>query len=727
MSEKKYKSLVKIKKDGRLIRDERVRGKFMLHRNGFGFVTPLSVLENLKNPKDNIGKDIFVPADSTAFAMNGDIVEVKIQNRPGRARKEGVVMRILERAVKEVAGTFYARAKFGFVVPEGKGVDEDIYILPENFGGAKTGDRVAVEITSYPDENRSAEGRVTEIIGRKGEKGADIKTIARAKGKKFDYPEEAHKEAIGIASLASKNGVFSAKARKNDKWLDARRDLREKRIFTIDGASSKDFDDAVSVDILKNGNYLLGVHIADVSEYVKEGSLLDGEALERGCSVYLLDQVIPMLPFELSSGICSLNPGEDRLTLSVDMEIEPDGTIVDHEIYESVIRSCERMVYDDVSDMLDGAAERREKKTGSEKQVDDKRFESLKNRYKNIFDDIMTMGRLAEILAAKREKRGSIDFNVGEAEIILDENGHPSDIRPAARRCANRMIEEFMLSANETVAEHFYWQSAPFVYRIHETPAADKMQELRTFLRGFGIPMKGNPEKIHPLELAKILKRVAGTPHENVVGTVMLRSMQKAFYGTDCEGHFGLSLKYYCHFTSPIRRYPDLMIHRIIKEYLRQVPDERRIAKLAKAAERAAVYSSAAERKALEIEREVEKYKKCEYMEGFVGETFDGIVSGVNNFGMFVEFPNTVEGMVRVESMEDDFYDCEAEKYRLVGRGTGKIYALGQPVKVQVDYVNLERREIELKLIAEGKKKVGKRGKTNGNSGKAGGKRRKKK
>lgn len=677
-------------------------GKLTKHKKGFGFVTPLDVLAELKDPKDNIGKDIFISRDHLAGAMNGDIVEVTM--KPARymgARPEAYITRIVEHAIKEVVGVFHESPRFGFVVPASRDINDDIFILKENFGGAHDGDHVLAKILTYPAPGVSAEGCITEIVAASGEPGGDIKAIARAKGTRMTYPEVALAQAQQIQRENSKSvlGQFGE---------GERRDLRDRHIFTIDGADSKDFDDAVSIEVLPNGNYLLGVHIADVSQYVTEGSPLDEEALARGTSIYLINQVIPMLPEELSNDICSLNPGVDRLTLSVDMEIEPNGDIIDHEIYESVICSCERMVYDDVSDIIEHTGER---------------FEELKERYANIYDEILLMAKLAEALSKKREARGSLDFNVGEAVIKLDESGFAVEVEPANRRVSNRMIEEFMLAANETVAEHFYWLDAPFVYRIHEQPAADKMQEFRQFLRSFGIPLKGNSDKIHPLTLAGILKRVEGTPAEAVVGTVMLRSMQKAFYGTDCEGHYGLSLKYYCHFTSPIRRYPDLMIHRIIKEYLHQQPDSARISALKKIVQEASEQSSAAERRALELEREVDKLKKCEYMSQFVGEVFDGVISGVSAFGMFVEFPNTVEGMIRLEDLTDDYYECESEKYRIVGQRTHRIFTLGQPVTVYVENVNVENREIDLQLAAGGEEEESNAKQARKSAGKSAGKR----
>ena len=462
--------------------------------------------------------------------------------------------------------------------------------------------------------------------------------------------------------------------------IQNRKDLRGKHIFTIDGADSKDFDDAVSLDILPNGNYMLGVHIADVSHYVKEDGPLDKEALKRGTSVYLLNQVIPMLPKALSNDICSLNPYEDRLTLSVDMELTPEGTMVNHEIYESVIRSAARFVYDDVSDLLE-----------------DGKWQ-LGKKYEPFQDDLFAMHKLAVKLEEKRRERGSIDFDLDESEIRLNDKGIPVSVEIAERRSANKMIEEFMLLANETVAEHFYWMEVPFLYRVHEKPETEKLEKLKIFLRSFGIMLRGNRSSIHPRAISSILEQVKGKTCENVVSSVTLRSMQKAYYSTSCEGHFGLALKYYCHFTSPIRRYPDLMIHRIIKEVLHHGVDGKLTKHFAKAAAEAADISSAAERKAIEAEREVEKMKKAEYMSYHIGEVFDGIISGVTGFGLYVQLENTVEGLVRIDSLYDDYYDYDAEQYLLKGRRNGKVYKLGDTVRIFVDNVNTDRGEIDFLL-----------------------------
>ena len=574
-----------------------------------------------------------------------------------------------DRKLKEVAGFFDRGKKFGFVVPVDRKHNEDIYIPKKAFSGAKNGDIVVAAITGYPDRKNSAEGKITGILARAGEPGGDIKAIIRQRGLFFTFPSKAAAQAKAI----SKAGV-------GEQDMAGRRDLRGENIITIDGADSKDFDDAVSVKRLDNGNFLLGVHIADVSHYIGEDSPLDKEALKRGNSVYIINQVVPMLPKELSNGICSLNEGEDRLTLSVDMAITPEGDITEHNIYESVIRSKHRMVYTDVSDIIEN---------------DDR---ELAAKYSDIYDMLMDMKELAQILRSKREAAGSLDFDLDEAYITLDEKGVPVSVNLCERRTANRMIEEFMLAANKTVAEQFFWLELPFVYRVHEKPDAEKMQEFRTFLMGLSIRLKGEGGNIYPKALNEVLEQVAGTSYENVVNTVMLRSMKKAFYSTECEGHFGLSMKYYCHFTSPIRRYPDLIIHRIIKEYLHGGIDDERIAVLSKKTQEAAETSSVTERAAIELERDVEKMKKAQYMSYHIGESFEGVISGITGYGMYVELENTIEGLVRLDRMYDDYYDAYPEQYRIVGQRTNKVYSLGQRVSIIVSDADYYEGTIDFRL-----------------------------
>ena len=618
----------------------KITGVLEKHQRGFGFI------------RQEEGTDYFVAPDNMRGAMNGDIVEAEVLPPYFSTRKrEAIVFKIIERKTVQVVGTFEKHKKYGFVVPDDRKIGDDIFVKKDFFRNAQTGDKVIVKITVYPDKNKSAEGKITEVIAKKGTPGAEVLSLIRAYGMRETFPSRVNAEA---------------KARSKEEVPDVlpheRLDLRQKKIFTIDGADAKDLDDAVSIECLTNGRYLLGVHIADVSHFVEEDGNLDREALKRGTSVYLINRVIPMLPKALSNGSCSLNEGKDRLTLSCFMEIDEDGEIVNHIIAESVINSCARLVYDDVSDIL---------------EKDDLR---LKQKYAYIYEDIKLMGELAAILRCKRKQQGSLDFDTADAEIILDDMERPVDIRPEQRRTANRLIEEFMLAANETVAEHFFWMNYPFVYRVHEKPDAEKMVELKTFLMNFGIKLKGNPDNIYPKTLSDIIEQLAGKPYESVVNRVMLRTMKKACYSAECDGHFGLACRYYCHFTSPIRRYPDLIIHRIIKKYLRNEMSEQGLEKYRTDVIYAAELSSKTERKAQELEREVYKMKKAEYMAEHIGEEYDGVVSGITEFGVYVELANTIEGMV-------------------FARELTRPYSLGEKVKIRVIGARPHDRQIDFKII----------------------------
>ena len=637
---------------------EPVTGILEKNKAGFGFV----------RREDG---DIFISRSNMNGAMHGDTVSVDmLPEYLWDKNREGIVDKIIERASAEVVGTFEKNKKFGFVVPEDPRNTDDVYIRKSNFSGAHTGDRVVATILKYPDRNVGAEGRISEIIARRDEPGADIMAMIRSRGLRETFPSRANAEAKAMA----KAGISARELRD-------REDLRDRSIITIDGAESKDLDDAVEVRMLENGNYLLGVHIADVSHYVENDGPLDKEAFKRGNSVYLLSRVVPMLPKNLSNGICSLNPGEDRLTLSCEMEVNKAGDVVNHRIFESVINSKARMVYDDVSDILEN---------------DDP---ELEEKYSAILDELRLMGELAALLSQTRHEKGSIDFDLDESEIVLDENEVPVDVFAAERRIANRLIEEFMLLANETVAEHFLKEGCPFVYRVHERPDGEKLSELRTFLEGLGITLNADPDSVTPADIGKVLEKAKAKNYENIVGSVTLRSMKKAVYSTSCDGHFGLAFRYYCHFTSPIRRYPDLMIHRIIKESLKGATKDDLKKKYAAKAEAAAVHSSETERKAQELERDVEKMKKAEYMEGKVGETFYGVISGVTSFGIYVELADTVEGLVRIERMRDDYYFFQPEKYRLVGEHTGRTYSLGDKVEIVVLSADPAERHIDFGLL----------------------------
>ncbi len=667
----------KFPKDAKII-----QGVLSKHKRGFGFVTPI-INEEEENPvTEKERQDVFIASKHLNGAMNGDTVSVVLFPEGNSTKsREGMIDKIITHGVTEIIGTFDKSSRFGFVIPDDKHFNnEDVFVKKGDWKNAENGDKVVVQITKYPENGNSAEGKITEIISRFGETGGDIKALIRQYHLFQTFPSRVNAEAKAVSKIKlQKEEDFTPIS---EEEYEGRTDLRSKKIITIDGADAKDLDDAISVEKLKNGNYLLGVHIADVSHYVTEDGPMDKEALKRGTSVYLVDQVIPMLPKALSNGICSLNPQVDRLTLSVSMEIDSTGEVVSHDIFKSVIHSAHRMVYDDVSDILE------------------KNTQELISKYDDIYEEILIMKELAEILHKKRDLRGSLDFDFDEAYIKLDEAGIPVTVETAERRVANRIIEEFMLIANETIAEHFFWLEVPFVYRVHEKPAPDRMDEFKNFIRGFGLMMKGNTENVHPRVLSDMLREVKGQSYENVVNTVMLRSMKKAFYDVTCDGHFGLGVKFYCHFTSPIRRYPDLIIHRIIKEVIDGRLNEKRSKQLRKKVDIASELSSKAERHAQELEREVEKLKKTEYMSYHIGECFEGVISGVTNYGFYVELPNTIEGLVRIEDLKDDYYDFEQTKYRFIGQQTHKIYGLGDKVKIQVTRANIEDREIDF-IIAE--------------------------
>lgn len=634
-------------------------GKLSVHQKGFGFLIP----------DDEEHQDVFIPSSFINGALHGDRVMVQITKEDiGKKKCEGEVVKIIDRANKTVIGVFESSRNFGFVVPEDKRIQNDIFIPKAKTNGAEDGDVVIVEIIEWAGKRRNPEGKVIDILGKKGDKGIDILTIIKKHGLPEEFPPKVQKYAEGIEEEIPKSEY------------KRRVDLRDVRMVTIDGEDAKDLDDAVSIERLENGNYKLGVHIADVSNYVKELNPLDKEALKRGTSVYLIDRVIPMLPRELSNGICSLNPKVDRLTLSCIMTIDKKGKVLDHEIVESIIRTDERMTYTDVTKIL--------------KDHD----EELINRYDYLYDDFKAMEELCNILRAKRLGRGAIDFNFEESKIILNENGKPIDIKPYDREIANRMIEEFMLVCNETVAEHMYWANVPFVYRIHEDPDEEKLQHFSDFIYNMGYSLKSSRE-VHPKALQAILEKVQGKKEETVVSTLLLRSMMQAKYSPECVGHFGLAAKYYCHFTSPIRRYPDLMIHRIIKEFINGKIDPKRSERLSGIVDYASKQSSDMERRAQDAEREVDDLKKAEYMSERIGEQYHGIISSVTNFGFFVELPNTIEGLVHITELDDDYYVYDERHLSLIGELTKKIYRLGDEVKIKVDRVNIDTHDIYFKLV----------------------------
>ncbi len=669
---KEFENILKgMEKDGQIVKTSTehygvpdrmglVVGRLQGHQKGFGFVIP-----------EEERPDVFVPSSYINGAMHGDKVVVKVTREENKGKKcEGEIIRILERGNKTIIGIFEDSKNFGFVVPEEKRIYQDIFISKEFRSGAKTGDVVIAEITTWPDKRRNPEGKIKEILGRKGDKGIDILTIIKKYGLPEEFPPKVESYAAGIPDEIP------------EEEYKRRKDLRNLKIVTIDGEDAKDLDDAVSIEKLQNGNYYLGVHIADVSNYVREKNALDKEALKRGTSVYLIDRVIPMLPKKLSNGICSLNPKVDRLTLSCFMEIDKTGKVVDHEIMESIIKTSERMTYTDVTKILR-----------------DEDQEVMK-KYDYLIDTFKLMEELCEVLNKKRLSRGAIDFDFEECKIILDELGKPIDIKPYERAIANRIIEEFMLVCNETIAEHMFWVNVPFVYRIHEDPDEEKLTHFSEFIHNLGYAVRFGQE-VHPKALQDIIEKVKGKKEETVVSTLLLRSMKQARYSPDCVGHFGLAAKYYCHFTSPIRRYPDLIIHRIIKEFINGKIDEKRSQRLIAEVEYASKQSSETERTAQDAEREVDDLKKAEYMSEKIGQEFEGIISSVTNFGMFVELPNTIEGLVHLSTMDDDYYVYNERHLSLIGERTKNIYKLGDEVKIRVARVDMSAHEIYFDLVKE--------------------------
>lgn len=637
-------------------------GKLISHKKGFGFV----------ESDEEYKQDLFIPADSLNGAMHNDRVIAEITApATDERRAEGRIIKVVERAITDVVGTFQDSKNFGFVLPDNKKFNKDIFVPKKFFNGAKSNDKVVCRITQWPTEDRKPEGKIIEVIGQKGERYVEITSVIREHGLPEEFPKKVLDEAEKVAVEIPQEEI------------DRRLDIRDMNIFTIDGEDAKDLDDAVSIEVLDNGNYKLGVHIADVTHYVKEKNKLDKEALKRATSVYLVDKVIPMLPKTLSNGVCSLNPFEDKLTLSVFMEIDHKGDVVKYDIKETIINSKARMTYTEVSDILEN---------------DD---EKLKKTFANVADDFYNSEKLARILMNRRKKRGAIDFDFPEAKIILNSDGDVVDIKQYERRISNRIIEEFMLITNETVAEHFFWLNMPFMYRVHETPALEKIETLNKFIATFGYVIKGDLEGVHPKELQKIIEQIHGKTEEKAISTIMLRSLKQARYSPECVGHFGLAAKYYSHFTSPIRRYPDLQIHRIIKEFLNGKINQKRQDQLTQIVDYASTQSSEKERAAELAERDVKDIYKCRYMEDKVGEEFVGIVSSVTSFGMFIELDNTVEGLVRLADMSDDYYNFDESTFTILGERTKKMYRIGDVVKIKVEKVNTDFKEIDFKLLGK--------------------------
>lgn len=660
-----------------------VRGRLQAHAKGFAFLIP----EDREHP------DVYINAHDLNTAMNGDIVFVKVTSRSqGGGRLEGEVVRVITRANTQIVGVFQGQDTYAFVIADDKRVTRDIFIPQHAFNGAVTGQKVVVKIVNYPEGRSAAEGEVIEILGHKDDPGVDILGIVR----KFQLPEAFKEEVLEEAEDAPDSIT------EDEIVSQGRRDLRSKRIVTIDGEDAKDLDDAVNVELLENGNFKLGVHIADVSYYVREGTALDIEAYNRGCSVYLTDRVIPMLPHRLSNGICSLNPQVDRLTMSCEMEFDEDLKVVNHEIFTSVIKTSERMTYTNVRKLLTGEAE-----------------PELVERYAYLMEDFKRMEELAARLRSRRMKRGAIDFDFDESKIIVDADGKPTDIVKRERSVAEMMIEEFMLVANETVAEHFSWMKVPFLYRVHEDPDAEKLMNFMEFVTNFGYSVKGKGNSVHPRALQSLLEDIKGTPEEAVVSKIMLRSMKQARYDAQSLGHFGLAAEFYSHFTSPIRRYPDLIIHRVIREVLESgTLSDTRHEYLASRMSDIAQQSSERERVAVDAERETEALKKAQYMLDKVGEEFEGIISSVTGFGMFVELDNTVEGLIRLSDLTDDYYNFHERQFALVGERTSKIYRIGDEIKVRVARVNMEEHTVDFELLDMKPRKEGSFNRGGGGSGK---------
>lgn len=636
-----------------------VRGVLEGHQKGFAFLIP----------EDKSLQDFFIsPADMNG-AMHGDRVIVRPMNVSEDVKSpQGKVIRIIERANPYVIGTFQKSRHFGFVVPDDKRIAFDIFVPKEEFNGAKENTKVTVKITEWPDQRKNPEGTIVEVIGDIEDTKTHIDAVLLAKKVRQVFPEDVIREAKRV----SQEGIREAE-------IKGRKDLRNINIITIDGSDAKDLDDAVYAEKLNDNEYLLGVHIADVTHYVKEDGKLDKEAFRRGTSIYLTDRVIPMLPKELSNGVCSLNPGEDKLTLSVEMVINKDGRVVDYKIFESIVNNRYRMTYDQVTEILENTNE------------------ELTDKYKDIVPMLKTMEELSMILRKKRELRGAIDFEFPERKVISDETGKAIDVRKYERKISNKIIEEFMLVCNETVAEHYYWLNMPFVYRVHEDPDEEKMYEFSKFIHNFGYSLKGNV--VHPKELQQLLNKIKDKREESIINNMMLRSLKKAIYSPDASTHFGLAAEYYCHFTSPIRRYPDLQIHRIIKGHIKGKYSEDGLQKLYERTALAAEQSSKMERIADEVERDTEKIRIAEFMSDKIGQEYEGVVSGVTNFGVFVELENTVEGLVHISNMVDDYYIYDDEKKELFGQGSHKTYKIGDRVKVRVDNVSIPKAEIDFALI----------------------------
>lgn len=656
-------------------------GVLRLNPKGFGFVK-----------LQDSDEEIFIGSSNLKNALNEDEVLIKIIDESSKEseHKEGIIVKILKHEKDTLVGTFQNSRNFGFVVPDDKKFGTDIFISKKDFGKAKNNQKVVVKITKYAQKGKKAEGKIIEVLGNRDEAGIDMLSLVKEYNLPYEFPEPVLKEAKSLEINIT------------EKDIKNRLDLRDKELFTIDGEDAKDLDDAVYVEKNEDGNYVLGVHIADVSNYVKEGTPLDNEAIIRGTSVYMMDRVIPMLPKELSNGICSLNEGQDRFALSVIMEINQKGQVVSSDIRKSIIKVTKRMSYTGVYKILKHL-----------KLIDDeaeeKDFKDIME-YEPYFNHFKLMFELATILKGKREKDGSLELDIPESKIILDENGVAVDVKKYEITFANEIIEQFMLIANETVAEKFYWLEAPFIYRVHPTPDIDKIKELNTFIWNLGYRIKANKENIHPKAFAEVLEEVKGKPEERVVSNLILRTLKIAQYESENRGHFGIASKYYCHFTSPIRRYPDLFIHRIISKYIDKnyILSAEDIEKYSEQATKYAKTSSEREKVAQKVERDSVDIKKAEYMQSKIGEQYDGIISNITSFGVFVELENTVEGLIRFENLGFEYFIYDEDHKQLIGEDTGTVFKIGDTIKIQVIEANKELRRISFARIQNEKSRDGK-------------------
>ncbi|WP_373896275.1 ribonuclease R [Virgibacillus sp. CBA3643] len=672
------KALNALEEEGELVRTRKnrfglpekmnlIRGRIQMHAKGFAFLIP----------DDEDRTDVYINPADLGSAMNNDKVLVRLEKKDDSdKRPEGSVIRVLERATLQVVGTFEDNRAFGFVIADDKRIPNDIFIPKSMTNGAVSGHKVIAHITKYPEGRKSAEGEIIHILGHKNDPGIDIISIIHKHGIAVDFPDEVLDQAAHAPEAITENEIQN------------RRDLRDEVIVTIDGADAKDLDDAVMVKKLDNGNYKLGVYIADVTYYVEKDTPMDKEAYERGTSVYLVDRVIPMIPHRLSNGICSLNPQVDRLTLGCEMEITSKGEVINHEIFQSVIKTSERMTYTDVNKIL------------ADKD------EETREQYKSLVPMFEQMEKLASILRGKRMGRGAIDFDFKEAQVLVDEKGKAEDVVIRERSVGERLIEEFMLAANETVAEHFHWMDVPFIHRIHEDPDEGKLQSFFEFLGSLGLSVKGTANEVHPQALQKVIEEVQGEPEEMIVSKLMLRSMKQAKYDPQSIGHFGLATEFYTHFTSPIRRYPDLIVHRLIRTYLiNKQMDKDTIRYWKENLPEIARHTSEKERSAVDAERETDDLKKAEYMQDKIGEEFTGVISSVTNFGMFVELENTVEGLIHVSYLTDDYYHYDEKSLALIGERTANVYRIGDEVEIKVASVNTDEHTVDFELVQAEKPK----------------------